>query len=415
MKFLKRQNIVTESNKELEVPSPIWDMHEIFRKSGKKLFLVGGSVRDFLTGETPKDFDLATDATPKEMIDMFINEFGLKQKHTDKDGNDKEFDLNNGLKLNMQGAQFGVLVIYNLEGLDEGVEIATFREDLTKGRNPDVKIGATIEDDVKRRDLTINALFFDLENKTVVDLVGGSEDLENRTIRMVGDPVERIDEDKLRILRVFRFASRYESKLDDKTAEAIRNNNELNEVSPERIWEEFNKSFKQAKSFKHYLDFITEFDMWKQVFPGLNINLDDYKETDNIIFCFAQIFRDNDSNDVKSKMIKQFQSPSDIANAVAFLMDLRDFDVENVKVLAKNRERFHMSHETVAEWFKIANLNEPKHKAFVGFEPNVSSRQIMSDLGIEMDAKGRPKNKADGQKIGQEINKRTIEQFKARM
>ena len=417
MKFIKKQNIVNEnaSEKELEIPYPIWDLHEIFKKVGKKLFLVGGSVRDFLTDETPKDFDLATDATPTEMIDMFINEFGLKEKFTDKDGNDKEFDLNNGLKLNMQGAQFGVLVVYNMQGLDEGVEIATFREDLTKGRNPDVKLGATIEKDIERRDLTINAMFYDLDNKTIVDLVGGADDLKNRTIKMVGDPVERIDEDKLRILRVFRFASRYNSTLDERTHEAIATNNKLTDVSQERIWEEFNKSFKQAKDFRTYLNFISEFDMWSEVFPGINVTIDDFIETDGIAICLAQIFKSNEPQLVRKKLVGSFEAPSRLADKVEFLMNLKDFSIDKVRAFVKNRERFSISHEEIEQWFEVAGLNTPEHKAFVGFEPQVNSREVMNDLGIEVDTKGNPKNPRDGQQLGVEINNRIINQFKERI
>lgn len=409
MTFIKKQNIIKEStsNKELEIPAPIWDLHKVFQEVGKKLFLVGGSVRDFKTGETPKDFDLATDATPDEMIEMLINKFGLKERVSDK-----EINLKNGFKLNLQGVKFGVLVVYNMVGLQEGVEIATFREDLTKGRNPDVKLGATIEDDVKRRDLTINALFYDLGNKTIVDLVGGADDLKNRIIRMVGDPVERIDEDKLRILRVFRFASRYNSILFDKTIEAIMNNNALTDVSQERIWEEFNKSFKQARRFKIYLDFITQFDMWSEVFPGINVTVDNYKETDSIAVCFAQIFRNNDSNDVKNKMVKDFEAPSRLSEMVKFLLDLQSFDVNNIRTFVKNRERFSVESDTIAKWFEIAGLNSAEHKAFIGFEPTVSSREVMKDLGIEVNDKGNPKNPRDGQRLGEEINKRIINQFK---
>lgn len=186
MKFIKKQNIITESKLELDIPSPIWDLHNVFTQAGKKLYLVGGAVRDFVTGEAPKDFDLATDATPDEMKSIL-----------------KDY------RINLQGEKFGVIVVYGLDGLPEGVEIATFREDITPGRKPDVKLGATIEDDVKRRDLTFNGLFYDLDEKEIIDLVGGVEDLNNKKIRMIGNPDERIKEDPLRILRIIRFASRY--------------------------------------------------------------------------------------------------------------------------------------------------------------------------------------------------------------
>jgi len=165
------------------IPQSVKDLHDLFSEQGKKLYLVGGSVRDFLTGDKPKDFDLATDALPDEVLQIIGDKY----------------------KTNLQGKAFGVVVVYT-EDEPAGMEIATFREDVSKGRNPEVKLGVTIEDDVKRRDLTYNALFYDLGKREIVDLVGGISDWENKITRMVGDPLERIDEDSLRILRAFRFA-----------------------------------------------------------------------------------------------------------------------------------------------------------------------------------------------------------------
>ena len=174
------------------IPQSVKELHELFELNGKKLYVVGGAVRDFLSGDKPKDFDLATDALPDEVLSI------LGRKY----------------RTNLQGKAFGVVVVYT-EDEPAGMEIATFREDVSKGRNPEVKLGVTIEDDVKRRDLTYNALFYDLGKREIIDLVGGISDWENKITRMVGDPLERIDEDSLRILRAFRFASRYGTPLSD--------------------------------------------------------------------------------------------------------------------------------------------------------------------------------------------------------
>jgi tRNA nucleotidyltransferase/poly(A) polymerase len=261
--------LITKYNKFLEsiqpkdmwdiIPQSVKDLNELFKEHGKKLYLVGGSVRDFLTGDKPKDFDLATDALPDEVIDIVGKTY----------------------RTNLQGKAFGVVVVFT-EDEPAGMEIATFREDVSKGRNPEVKLGVTIEDDVKRRDLTYNALFYDLDKREIVDLVGGVSDMENKITRMVGDAIERIDEDSLRILRAFRFASRYGTPLSDDLSKAIKIRNQLENIDPEsgemkrisqeRIWEEIKKSYKQAKSFKNYLEFFNEFDMWDQVFPSSKIN-----------------------------------------------------------------------------------------------------------------------------------------------
>jgi tRNA nucleotidyltransferase/poly(A) polymerase len=188
---LKRYNQFLESKSDMWniIPESVKDLNEIFKKAGKKLYLVGGSVRDFLTGDKPKDFDLATDALPDEVIKIIGDKF----------------------RTNLQGKAFGVVVVFTKE-VPEGMEIATFREDvydgkLGKTRNPDVKF-TTIEQDVLRRDLRINGLFYDLDKKEIVDLVGGVDDIKNKVIGMIGDPDLRIKEDPLRILRAIRMACR---------------------------------------------------------------------------------------------------------------------------------------------------------------------------------------------------------------
>lgn len=188
---LKRYNQFLESKSDMWdiIPQSVKELHTLFQSAGKKLYLVGGSVRDFLTGDKPKDFDLATDALPDEVLEIVGDKY----------------------RTNLQGRAFGVVVVYTKE-IPEGMEIATFRSDiyddkLGKSRNPDVKF-TTIDQDVLRRDLRINGLFYDLDKKEIVDLVGGIDDIKNGVIGMIGDPDLRIKEDPLRILRAIRMACR---------------------------------------------------------------------------------------------------------------------------------------------------------------------------------------------------------------
>ena len=249
---LKRYNQFLESNSSNMwsiIPDSVKELQLLFKSKGKKLYVVGGAVRDFLTGDTPKDFDLATDALPDEVLEI------LGKKY----------------RTNLQGRAFGVVVVFT-EDQPMGMEIATFREDVSKGRNPEVKLGVTIEDDVKRRDITYNSLFYDLDTKDIVDLVGGKSDLESGITKMVGDPTERFDEDSLRILRAFRFASRYGHPLHKDTEKAIEKRKQLENIDPEtgdmkrisqeRVWEEIKKAWSQAKDYRNYLNFFTQFDMW---------------------------------------------------------------------------------------------------------------------------------------------------------
>ena len=162
--------LLAESKLKLNIPSDIKKIYKLFKKNRKQLFIVGGAVRDAILGKSPKDFDLATDAKPDEVEAIA------------KQGKFKTVDV---------GKSFGVVIV-------NGHEIATFRKDIGKGRRPDSVDYTDIQGDVKRRDLTINALFYDIGKGTIVDLVGGIADLKKKKIRTVGNPDERFDEDPLR-------------------------------------------------------------------------------------------------------------------------------------------------------------------------------------------------------------------------
>ena len=221
---------------DIPLPNDIIEISNAYIKAGKDIFLVGGAVRDFVKGISPKDYDLVTNALPNESKEIL-----------------KGFNVSDE-----QGKNFGVLRVFTKDE-PTGYEIASYRKDIsggrdTKGDDQKVEMGdnVTIEDDCNRRDLTINALFYDIKKKQIIDLVGGVDDIKNGIIRAVGDASQRFIEDRLRILRVFRFAARTGGKIEDKTADAIKKDNRLkgigpkDDVSQERIWEEMLKAFKQA-------------------------------------------------------------------------------------------------------------------------------------------------------------------------
>ncbi len=181
-------------------------------------WLVGGCVRDLVLGREPKDYDIATDATPDQLLRIFP-------------------------KAQLVGAQFGVILV-------EGVEVATFRSDHSyqDGRHPSaVSFEKDPRQDVLRRDFTINALLLDPAHigeadRHVVDYVGGLDDLKNGVIRAIGDARQRFEEDHLRMLRAVRFASRFHFKIETGTMSAIREMHpRIARVSPERIRDELNR------------------------------------------------------------------------------------------------------------------------------------------------------------------------------
>lgn len=184
------------------------------QKAGFQAFLVGGCVRDLLLGREPKDFDLATDARPEQILEL----------HPDAD---------------LVGAHFGVVLVRH-GGFS--VEVATFRSDHSyqDGRHPErVEFETDPRQDALRRDFTINALFMDPVTRRVADYVGGCEDLARGVIRAIGEPERRFEEDHLRMLRAVRFAARFGFTIDPATLAAIQTMAAaIHRVSAERVRDE---------------------------------------------------------------------------------------------------------------------------------------------------------------------------------
>jgi len=188
------------------------------RDAGFQALWAGGCVRDELLGLVPKDYDVATDATPERVQKVFRRTIAV-------------------------GASFGVIEVLGPRqpGAPLRVQVATFRTDAayTDGRRPDHVVFASPEEDALRRDFTINGMFFDPLQGQLIDYVGGQQDLHARVLRAIGDPRVRFAEDKLRMLRAVRIATRFELEIEEQTAAAIRSMaDQIPVVSAERIAEE---------------------------------------------------------------------------------------------------------------------------------------------------------------------------------
>jgi len=193
---------------------------EVLVDNGNLAYLAGGCVRDLLLGETPKDFDVATDARP-EQIDAYFR------------------------KTASVGAAFGVMLVRDF---GETIEVATFRSDgvYSDARRPDSIEYSSPKEDAQRRDFTINALFVDPladdDAHQIIDYVDGVADVHARVLRAVGNPEDRLKEDHLRALRAVRFAAKYDLAIDERTSKAIgAHARELAGVSIERIGEEIRR------------------------------------------------------------------------------------------------------------------------------------------------------------------------------
>ncbi len=338
----------------LNIPSDIRKIHKLFKKNKKKLFVVGGAVRDAILGKSPKDFDLATDAKPDEVLQIA------------KKG---------GLKTVEVGKQFGVVIV-------GGHEIATFRKDIGKGRRPSSVDYTDIEGDVKRRDLTINALFYDMDRGEIVDLVGGIADLKKKKIRTVGNAVERFDEDPLRKMRALRFQGALGGKLGKETERALRQNPSLKGVSKERIRDEFVKSIRKAKSPKRYLQLADSLGFTKQILPGLQVKIPYINENDYILF-LAWILRKNDVNSIRK--LNGLAYPTQEIVDIQFLNSLQNFKPENIFLIKKFQEKTKLSKGQILKWGKYIGKD---FKKLIRFKLSVRGSDVSSDL------KGRDIGKA---------------------
>jgi poly(A) polymerase len=190
------------------------DVVSRLREAGFEAYWAGGCVRDQLLGRTPKDYDVATSATPEQIRTLF--------------GRRRTLAI---------GAAFGVISVLGPKPAGM-VEVTTFRRDAaySDGRHPDSVTFSSAEEDASRRDFTINGLFYDPVEQRVIDFVGGQKDLAERRLRAIGCARDRFAEDKLRMLRAVRFAAAFGFALDDETRTAIAEMApEIHVVSPERI------------------------------------------------------------------------------------------------------------------------------------------------------------------------------------
>ena len=215
--------------------------------AGFTAFWAGGCVRDQLLARTPKDYDVATNATPREVRSLF--------------GRNRTLAI---------GQSFGVITVLGDRHVAP-VEVATFREDVSysDGRHPDAVRFSHAREDALRRDFTINGLFYDPIKDEVVDFVDGQKDLGERRLRAIGDAEQRFDEDKLRMLRAVRFAADFEFSIESTTFEAIRHHAaEIRQVSVERIANELQKMLVHPRNFAA-LKLLQASGLWDAIFPEM--------------------------------------------------------------------------------------------------------------------------------------------------
>ncbi|MEQ6886445.1 polynucleotide adenylyltransferase PcnB [Salicola sp. Rm-C-2C1-2] len=255
---ISRQNI-SESAKKV--------LHRLNR-SGHEAYLVGGGVRDLLLGGHPKDFDIATNATPDQVHELFRNSRLI------------------GRRFKLVHVLFGreVIEVTTFRGSPKDAENDPHIDVNDQGRLLRDNFYGTLEEDAVRRDFTVNALYYDIRDFTIHDYTGGVEDLHNRQLRLIGDPMTRYQEDPVRMLRAVRFAAKLDFTIAEDTAQPILEMSHLLEdIPPARLFEEVLKLFTAGQGETTYR-MLQRFDLFAPLFPEPTKAIAE-GEPDGIIHC----------------------------------------------------------------------------------------------------------------------------------
>ena len=285
-------------------------------------------------------------------------------------------------------------------------EFEGFRRSLSGGRRPDAVSFTDIEGDVKRRDLTINALFYDIDTHEVVDLVGGVNDLKKGIVRTVGKPEDRFAEDRLRILRAIRFAGRFGNELDPETDAALQKDSSLEGISGERIRDEFIKGVKSTKSTKNFLSMIDKYNLFKWIFGDLKLDTNFIHRLptkyvyDDYIVLLARLLKNNSIEDLRKKL-NDLKYSSDEIKAITFLVSMLKLDIDTAVLLKKAQKTSGVSDDQIRKFGSDEGIPSQLLDAFEKFNLTVSGPEAMEITGLK-----------PGQELGKAINKMETDNFK---
>ena len=236
-----------------QLPSYILDVIDALTKAGYEAYIVGGGVRDLMLGQNPKDFDAVTNATPAQVKEVF------------------------GRRCRIIGRRFELAHVYSGREL---IEVATFRappkKEVTSSAGMILRDNnwGTIEQDFVRRDFSINTLYYQPRKGIVLDFCNAIDDVQSKTLRLLGDPQTRFEEDPVRMLRALRFAAKLNFSIDKNILKIFTPELTylLRDVSPHRLYDESQKLFTSGH-LNRVLPMLKEFNVWKQLFAEVNPNI----------------------------------------------------------------------------------------------------------------------------------------------
>lgn len=368
----------------IQIPEDIILIHSIFSTVNAELYLVGGCVRDSLLNIIPKDFDLVTNIIPDNIIEL------LK---------DEPFVTN----IIETGKSFGVINVITADG---EYELATMREDVgSDGRRPDSVVFTNIETDCLRRDLTCNALYYDISTQEIIDLVGGVEDIKNKVVKAVGNPKDRFEEDKLRKLRCVRFAARFGSELSTETHKALIEDSNLIGISGERIRDEFIKGVKSALSVPKFISLLSRYNLLGCLFDDLiiftarqnKIHVGD----DDYIVTIAQLLSYNGPK-IIPKRLNNLKYTSDEIKAITFLISLKSLNIDTAITLKRQQKNSNVTDDQIRKICKFHDtISEDIIETFINFNLTIDGVDLMAKFNLE-----------SGPELGQKIQEIETENFK---
>lgn len=349
------------------VPQFIRDLAVDFAaKTGHSLYCVGGAVRDHVLGRKAKDWDLASAAHP-DQTEAVLLELGWRTLSV--------------------GKSFGIIV--GLLG-EERVEIATFRADTTGGRHPEVRF-TTLAEDVWRRDFTINALAYDIIQDKIVDYCNGHQDCINRRLRAVGDPFDRLQEDRLRVLRAIRFCARGFDP-DRDLQDAIVNTKVA--VSGERIRQEYLIGLQEGERF---ITALNRFGHFESVFPGCSpspiLNPATFSKVARKFPMAATAAILQGNPEVKVLVaLERSKFGGNESDTVKFLHQL----LQLPKQVGKLRRNLRTAVEEIEAFASLLDHKPAQHvKAFVKFCPSTTGQDLLKE-GFSGPAIGQEMERRDG-------------------
>lgn len=278
-------------------------------------------------------------------------------------------------------------------------EFDAYKKKISGGRRPDAVEFTNIEGDVSRRDLTINALFYDIDTFEIVDLVGGIADLKNGIVRTVGAAEDRLGEDPLRIQRAIRFAEEEGRALDPALDAALTKNASLEGVSGERIRDEFLKGLKKAHSTSHFLQTYDKYKLFDWVFKGLSVDKKFINDKDPIIV-IADMLKSNNI-DTLGKILNNLKYSAEEVKAIRFLVAMLKLNIDTAVTLKRAQEHAGVTPEQIKNFCKREGVASDLFNAFIKFNLSVSGPEIMDKTGIK-----------PGPELGKAINQAETDNFK---